>query len=83
MSTGETMTIEQLDGELDAARRVLALARFRIRMDERIYGMPTRHAGYDYQGRLLAPHLGRDRDLWWRYQAILRRVRYLETMRPA
>lgn len=78
------MSVEALANELTAAKRTLALARHRLRQDERLYGLPKRHAGVDYQGRLLAPELGRDRDLWQRYRAALRRVRYLdEQMQPA
>ncbi len=67
-----------IDVEMAVALRTLALARYRIRQDERIYGLPKRHAGHDFQGRPREPHLGRDRDLWRRYQAALRRVRQLE-----
>jgi hypothetical protein len=71
MTPGETMTSDQLAGELVVAMRTLDLARFRLDQDARVHG----HTGKRVRGII-----GHDRDLWRRWVAALRRVRYLELL---
>ncbi len=68
MTPGETITSEQLAGELAAARRTLELARFRLNQDQRAHALN--------RGGVYGP----DRDLWRRWKAALRHVRYLELL---
>jgi hypothetical protein len=71
MTPGETMTSDQLAGELVVAMRTLDLARFRLDQDACAYGLRF--------GRHMSA-VGHDRDLWRRFVAALRRVRYLELL---